>query len=212
MATKRLSMRQTREILRQKFVLGRSHREIAGSLGVSVGAVGMAVSRARVAGLDWLHIETLPDDGLDAQLYRRAPLPIGDRPVPDGAYLHTELRKPGVTLQLLHEEYLHHHPTTGYRYTQFCGYYNRWLGRHRLTMRQPHRAGEKFFVDYSGKKLSYTDPRDRRADSRRVVCRRHGRVQLHVRGSDAHPARPGLDRQPSARLRLLGRRARGRRV
>ena len=44
MATKRLSMRQTREILRQKFVLGRSHREIAGSLGISVGAVGMAVS------------------------------------------------------------------------------------------------------------------------------------------------------------------------
>jgi len=158
MATKRLSMRQTREILRQKFVLGRSHREIAGSLGVSVGAIGMAVSRARVAGLDWFQVEALPDDGLDARLYRRAALPTGDRPVPDGAYLHTELRKPGVTLQLLHEEYLQQHPTTGYRYTQFCGYYTRWLDRHRLTMRQHHRAGEKFFVDYSGKKLSYIDP------------------------------------------------------
>ena len=158
MATKRLPMRQTREIFRQKFLLGRSHRDIAGSLGISVGAVGMAVSRARVAGLDWPQIETLPDDALDARLYRRAPLPAGDRPVPDGAYLHTELRKPGVTLQLLHEEYLQQHPTTGYRYTQFCGLYTRWLGRHRLTMRQHHRAGEKFFVDYSGKKLSYIDP------------------------------------------------------
>ena len=49
MATKRLSMRQTRETLRQKFLLGRSHRDIAGSLGISVGAVGAAVLRARPA-------------------------------------------------------------------------------------------------------------------------------------------------------------------
>jgi transposase len=157
-ATKRLFMRQTREILRQKFLLGRSHRDIAGSLGISVGAVGMAVSRARVAGVDWPEVETLADDALDARLYRRAPLPTGERPVPDGAYLHTELHKPGVTLQLLHEEYLQQHPTTGYRYTQFCGIYNRWLDRHRLTMRQSHRAGEKFFVDYSGQKPHYIDP------------------------------------------------------
>lgn len=157
MATKRLSMRQTREILRQKFLLGRSHRDIAGSLRISVGAVGMAVSRARGAGLDWPQVETLADDILDARLYRRAPLPASQRPMPDGAYLHTELRKPGVTLQLLHEEYLQQHPT-GYRYTQFCGIYTRWLDRHRLTMRQHHRAGEKFFVDYSGKKPSYIEP------------------------------------------------------
>ena len=158
MATKRLSMRQTREILRQKFLLGRSHRDIAGSLGISVGAVWMAVSRARVAGLDWPQVEPLADDVLDARLYRRAPLPSGERPVPDCVYLHTELRYPGVTLQLLHDEYLQQHPTTGYRYTQFCEIYNRWQARHRLTMRQHHRAGEKFFVDYSGKKPHYVDP------------------------------------------------------
>ena len=73
-------------------------------------------------------------------------------------YLHTELHKVGVTLELLHLEYLEQHPTTGYRYTQFCDYYRRWLGRHRLTMRQTHHAGEKLFVDYSGKKPSYIDP------------------------------------------------------
>jgi DNA-directed RNA polymerase specialized sigma24 family protein len=54
MATKRLSMRQPREILRQKLLLGRSHREIPNSLGISLGAVGMAVARACVAGLDWV--------------------------------------------------------------------------------------------------------------------------------------------------------------
>ena len=57
-------------------------------------------------------------------------------------YLHTELHKVGVTLELLHLEYLEQHPTSGYRYTQFCDYYRRWLGRHRLTMRQTHHAGQ----------------------------------------------------------------------
>ncbi len=158
MATKRLPMRQTREILRQKFLLDRSYRDIACSLGVSVGTTVNAVSRARVQGLDWSATQALTDDVLEARLYRRAALPQGERPVPDCVYLHTELRKPGVTLELLHLEYLQQHPTTGYRYTQFCEIYRRWLGRHRLTMRQTHRAGEKLFVDYSGKRPCYVDP------------------------------------------------------
>ena len=49
MATERLSMRQTREILRQKWRLGRTHREVAQSLGISSGAVGTTVLRARAA-------------------------------------------------------------------------------------------------------------------------------------------------------------------
>ena len=158
MATKRLPMRRTREILRQKFLLNRSYRDIACSLGVSIGTAVNAVSRARAQGLDWSATEALTDAALEAQLYRRAPLPTGERPVPDCVYLHTELHKSGVTLELLHVEYLQQHPTTGYRYTQFCEIYRRWLGRHRLTMRQTHRAGEKFFVDYSGKRPSYIDP------------------------------------------------------
>src|SRR5207247_1792263 len=70
---------------------------------------------------------------------------------------HTERRKPGVTLELLHLEYLERHPD-GYRYTQFCDIYRHWLRRRRLTMRQVHRGGEKGFVDYAGKTPSLTDP------------------------------------------------------
>jgi len=44
--------------------------------------------------------------------------PTDHRPVPDCAHLHTERHKPGVTLELLHLEYLEQHPD-GYRYTQF---------------------------------------------------------------------------------------------
>jgi transposase len=158
MATERLSMRKTREILRLKWDLGRSHREVARSLGISSGAVGSTVLRARAAGLDWPQVQALADDALEARLYGR-PEAAGQRqrPQPDYAYLHAERRKPGVTLELLHLEYLEQHPD-GYRYTRFCDLYREWLTRRGLSMRQLHRAGEKCFVDYAGQKPLLIDP------------------------------------------------------
>ena len=158
MATERLSMRHTREILRQRLTLGRSHRAIAQSLGISHGVVGTTVLRAQAAGLDWVQVEALTDDDLERRLYGlRVMAGPRDRPWPDCAALHAERRKPGVTLELLHLEYLEQHPD-GYRYTQFCEIYRRWLGRRGLTMRQVHHAGEKLFVDYAGQKPAFIDP------------------------------------------------------
>jgi len=157
MATERLSMRHTREILRQKWALGGTHRAVAQSLGIGVGTVGTTVLRARAAGLDWPQVQALTDDALEARLYGLPRAAGRGRPVPDCAYLHTERKKPGVTLELLHIEYLERHPT-GYRYTRFCDLYRQWLGRHRLSMRQEHRAGEKVFVDYAGQHPHLVDP------------------------------------------------------
>jgi transposase len=158
MATERLTMRHTRQILRQKWVLGCTHRMVAQSLGISHGAVGAVVLRARAAGLDWPQVEALSDDALEVRLYGPPRAASRDRPVPNCAYLHTERKKPGVTLELLHLEYLEQHPT-GYRYTRFCDLYRQWLRRHRLSMRQEHRAGEKVFVDYAGQQPHLVDPR-----------------------------------------------------
>jgi transposase len=158
MATERLSMRHTREILRQKWALGRTHREVAQSLGISSGAVGTTMLRAQAAGLDWAQVETLADDILEARLYGRPDVAgTRERPVPDCAWVHAERRRPGVTLELLHLEYLERHPD-GYRYTQFCECYRRWLARRGLSMRQVHRAGDKCFVDYAGQKPRLVDP------------------------------------------------------
>ncbi|MBU4455784.1 IS21 family transposase [Patescibacteria group bacterium] len=159
MATERLSMRKTREILRLKWCLGRSHREVSRSLGVSFGAVARTVSRAQEAGLGWPGVQGLNDEELERRLY---PGEGGggisrSRFLPDCAAIDLERRKPGVTLELLHLEYLEKHPD-GYRYTQFCEIYRRWLKRRGLTMRQTHRAGEKLFVDYAGKKPHLVDP------------------------------------------------------
>ena len=156
MATERLSMRKTREILRQKWELGRSHREIAASVGASASMVGTTSSRAQSAKLDWAAVQALSDEALEERLYGRAPTAGASRAMPDGAYLHAERRRPGVTLELLHLEYLEKHPD-GYRYTQFCEHYRQWLSRRGLTMRHVHHGGDKVFVDYAGKKPSIVD-------------------------------------------------------
>lgn len=157
MATERLAMHQAREILRQKLTLRRSHRAIVAAVGVSMGTVSKVVVRATALGLDWAAIEALDDDALDTRLYGPRCTTHDPRPRPDPATLHVELRRPGVTLQLLHLEDLERHPD-GYRYTKFCDVYREWLDRRAPTMRQVHVAGDKMFVDYAGKKPHYVEP------------------------------------------------------
>ncbi len=154
MATERLPMRKTREILRLK-ELKRSHREISRALGVGGATVSEAAARARAAQLDWVAITAMSDAELEARLYPSSA--NIERPLPDPAKLDIELRKPGVTLRLLHHEYLEQNRVGAYGYTQFCAHYNDWKKTQSLTMRQVHRAGDKLFVDYSGKKPSIVD-------------------------------------------------------
>ncbi len=143
-------MRKAREILRQKYELKHSHRDVARSLGVGVGTIGAALKRARDRGLScWEDVADLSEADLDERLYGAEP--SVDRPVPDCLKLHTERQRRGVTLELLHLEYLEQYPD-GYRYTQFCEHYRRWAKKRKLSMRQVHRAGEKGFVDYAGQK------------------------------------------------------------
>jgi len=156
MARDRLSMRKTREILRQKWLLGQSHRAVARSLAVSLGTVSSTVARATAAGLTWAVVEGLSEADLEERIYGRRPGADAERALPDFAVVHAERHRPGVTLQLLHVEYRERN-SNGYGYTQFCHYYQRWLGRQKVSMRQVHRAGEKLFVDYAGKKPQIVD-------------------------------------------------------
>ncbi len=148
-------MRSTREIIRQKWELGRSHRAISGSVGVSVGAVSLALSRATAAGLTWVSVQTLDDAALEARLYPSVTLDAA-RAEPDCVWIHRERHRVGVTLELLHHEYLERHPG-GLRYTAFCDRYRAWAARRGLVMRQVHVAGDKLFVDYSGKRPRIVD-------------------------------------------------------
>lgn len=157
MANRRLTMNRTREILRLRWEQEQGVRAIGRALGVSRSAVSDACARAAAAGLDWPVVKQLADDELERRLYD---VHGGDgavsasRPEPDPIWIHREYRRAGVTLELLHQEYLEAHPG-GFSYTTFCDRYRAWLSRRGLSMRQTHHAGEKAFIDYSGKKPSY---------------------------------------------------------
>src|SRR5690606_23377453 len=103
-------------------------------------------------------VDALDDDELERRVQGVRPEAPTKYEPPDFAAVHREHKRPGVTLALLHLEYLEQHPN-GYRYTQFCEHYRRWLDRRRLSMRQVHRAGEKGFVDYAGQRPYLVDPR-----------------------------------------------------
>ena len=151
-------MRKIRETLRLHHDSGLGQRPIARCLDISRTTVGDYLHRAKIAGLGW----PLPQDLSDQQLYNRlfppaAPASASDRSLPDCAYLHTELKRKGVTLMLLWEEYQADH-RQGYRYSHFCDLYRQWVRKLKISMRQIHKAGEKLFVDYAGQTLPIVNP------------------------------------------------------
>ena len=120
-------------------------------------AAGGCIRRARRAGLGWPLPEGLTDEALECRLYPPPAVAAKDRrPQPDWAAVHRELRRPGVTLQLLWEEHRAGYPD-GYGYSRFCDLYRAFEVRLSPTMRQSHVAGERLFVDYAGTTLEVID-------------------------------------------------------
>ena len=95
MPAERVSMRQIREVLRLRFASELPQRAIAKSLGLSQGAVSGYLSRARAAGVSWRLAADLDDVQLEALLSPPPPAIAADqRPMPDWAWVHRELRRP----------------------------------------------------------------------------------------------------------------------
>ena len=124
MPAERVSMRRVREVLRLKHECGASDRAIARSLGLARSTVGLTLERAAASGLRWPLPATLTDRVLEAMLYAGHGSQQGARrkAEPDWAYVHHELRRPGVTLMLLWEEYRQREPD-GYAYSRWCELY-----------------------------------------------------------------------------------------
>lgn len=157
MTAERLSMRKLRELFRLRFEAKLSTRTIATSLNMGNGTVCDYLGRARVAKLPWpLPPELDDDEVLAARLFPNEGKEVAERPEPDWALVHAELKRKGVTKLLLWQEYLETH-SNGYQYSRFCERYGRWLSRANVTMRQEHRAGEKGFVDFSGDGVEVLD-------------------------------------------------------
>ena len=149
MPTNRITMRRIRESLRLHLQAKLSYNEVGRALKISKSVVGKYVSLARVAGVDWTLAETLGDEELEARLYRPALPRSSHQLAPDFAHVHQELKRSGVTLMLLWEEYARDNPKA-YKYTSFCVKYREFAQAQQRSMRQVHIAGEKLFVDYAG--------------------------------------------------------------
>jgi transposase len=159
MSQERLSMRKIQEILRLKWACSLSNRAIAGSCHISHSTVSEYLKRAEKAGLQWPLPAELDEDQLERLLFPEVEKAeqSAARPTPDWEKVHQELKKRHVTLRLLWTEYLGAYPA-GYKYSQYCELYRRYVKKLDPPMRLTHKAGEKLFVDYAGDTIPITNP------------------------------------------------------
>jgi len=152
MTAERLSMRKIKELLRLD-AEGRSEREISRSLKVSRSTIQRYRQRAKEAELTWPVPEDLSDSEIEARLFPPPPAPDQPRPLPAWKGIDQELRRRGVTLQLLWEEYRAAHRDAAYSYSRFCELFGAWKGTLDVVLRQEYKAGERTFVDYAGQTM-----------------------------------------------------------
>ena len=209
MPAERAPMRKVREVLRLRHALGVSERQIAVTIGVSRSTVGEYLRRAAVIGITWPVPEGLDDAELERRLFTP---PTFDetpaRPLPDWPHVHKELKRRGVTLLLLWEEYRAEH-ADGYGYSRFCDLYRRLAQDHLGDDAADARAGEKLFVDFAGDTVPVFDATTGNGAARPYLRRGAGSVQLHLCGGALDGGACRLDRGARQRLEHDRRRAEG---
>ncbi len=88
-----------------------------------------------------------------------------------------ELRKRGVTIQLLWEEYIKKHPD-GASMPHFKRHLFRWKSRIAPRMKIEHKAGDKLYIDFAGEKLTIFDKETNEAQPVEVFVTILGASQL----------------------------------
>lgn len=152
-------MKKIHEILRLHWNCKLTHRQIASSCSVARSTVAEYIRRANAAGLTMDNLAVYDEEKLTELLFPAQPgRPANEaRPLPNFAEWHDQLKGKGMTISLLWENYKVNNPD-GFNYSYICESYRLWLKKLDLVMKQNHRAGEKFFSDFAGSKLSYIDP------------------------------------------------------
>jgi transposase len=141
---------------------GRSKRYISRELGISRGTVDTYEHKVRVSGLSLQQLLCLRDAEIFCFLRDNSSPVLSEfdkrRTDFDSRldYFLSELRRTGVSRQLLWQEYKSSNPA-GYGYTQFCEYLNQERSLRGVTMHLEHYPGDKLQVDFAGKMLHYTD-------------------------------------------------------
>ena len=148
---KGISMLKIKEILRLKCEAKLSNRKIARALNISHSVVNVYTKEFTLINKKYEDIISLGDKEILA-LFKSTHVTESKYPLPDFAKVHVELRNKIVTLTLLHEEYIEKCPNKqGYGFTWFCNQYKSYSKKINPSMHLTHKAGEKTFIDFSGK-------------------------------------------------------------
>jgi len=151
-------MSQIKQLL-QLHEQGKNKKFIARSLGISKNTVKAYLTKVASTPLDIKSLLTLDDPVLEGKFHAGNPAYKDERFEHFKAnldYFSKELGRVGVTKQLLWEEYRSDYPQ-GYGHTQFCHHLSQQLIARKPSMVLQHEAGEKLFIDFAGKKLSFVD-------------------------------------------------------
>ena len=157
MVMERMKMKKTREILRLHFDGHLSNQQIADAVKKSKGSIFNCLERFKAAGLGWPLAGDMTDSWLESMLYHQVSGKHPDAVLPDFEYIHREMSRPHVTLELLWDEYQKSHQTEGLCRSSFYRQYGLYRKDLPLEMKVLHKGGDKLFVDYSGDKLRFYD-------------------------------------------------------
>lgn len=163
-------MDKFREILRLH-ELGQSQCAISKSCAVARSTVQDYIRRAEAKGLTSTALAELSDSEAKERLGKGRSKANRAEDRIDFAAVDLELQRKGVTLALIWQEGIDKQEWQC-SYGTFCRWHSQWRGRHQLSMRQVHKAGEKLFVDYSGLTVPVhqSDPPETMAAQIFVAC------------------------------------------
>lgn len=150
MSKVRTPMKNIKTLSRMYLVDKQSKRKIASITGIPYSTVHDNIALVQAKGLTWSQIDAMSEATLEQVLSESDK----QRPLPDWGFIEKELKRPGVTLQLLWHEFKEAHPE-GYQYSRFCEIYEIWRKKNDVYTPQFHKAGEELFVDYSGDKIAF---------------------------------------------------------
>ncbi len=157
---KGISMWKIKEILRLKCEAKLSNRKIARALNISHSVVNEYTKEFKLTNKKYEDIISLGDKEILAR-FKSTRITQSKYPLPDFAKVHVELRNKIVTLTLLHEEYMESCPNKqGYGFTWFCNCYKAYAKKINPSMHLTHIAGEKTFIDFSGKTVDIVNPKN----------------------------------------------------
>ncbi|SJK27914.1 IS21 family transposase [Shigella sonnei] len=146
------------KILQLKFDKKLTNRCIGLTLHISASTVFEVLARFKASSLSWPLPADISHDTLEKLIFPPKDTSASELVMPDMLYFDTEMRKPGVTRQLLWMEYKAQAGDKAMGYSHFCRCYRKWKKTRRLSMRQEHRAGEKLFIDFCGPTVPVINP------------------------------------------------------